>query len=68
MAAHEEFQDLARDYFDHRYRLNPVDASWLGIHAYDDRLDDFDAGTVQDTILLSAELLERLERIDPAEL
>ena len=46
MGAQEEFQALALDHYEHWYRLNPVEASWLGIHAYDDMLGDYDAGSV----------------------
>ncbi len=68
MGAREEFQALAQDYFDTWYRHNPVEASWLGIHAYDDLLGDYDAGSLDDRILLTAEYLQRLLAIDQAEL
>ena len=41
LTTHDEFQALALDYFENWYKHNPVDASWLGIHAYDDMLGDF---------------------------
>ncbi|MBI4494804.1 MAG: DUF885 domain-containing protein [Chloroflexi bacterium] len=77
MADADEFQRVARDYLETYHRLNPVEASWLGIHSYDDRLGDFSAhgfaerlGVVQEFAArlasLRADGLERHDRTDYA--
>jgi uncharacterized protein (DUF885 family) len=68
LGAHDEFQALALDYFENWYKHNPVDASWLGIHAYDDMLGDFDASSIEGRILLTGDFLRRLNDIDPSAL
>ena len=63
MAASDEFEQTAQEFFDTWYRLNPVEASWLGIHTYDDQLGDLSADGVQEQAALLNEYVERLASI-----
>jgi uncharacterized protein (DUF885 family) len=64
----ERFEDLARDYCAMWDRLNPVSASWLGIHDYDDRLGDFSEAGFEEQAGEMLEYENRLTQIDPATL
>src|SRR5262249_23316373 len=60
---------LVRENLDAELAFSPTTATWLGVHAYDDRLDDvrLEPALVQENLRLLA-LVERLERIDDKEL
>ncbi|MFN0072916.1 MAG: DUF885 domain-containing protein [Chloroflexota bacterium] len=68
MQGPERFEDLARDYFATWDRLNPVSASWLGIHDYDDRLGDFTEAGYEEQAGEMLEYENRLGLIDLASL
>ncbi len=61
------FRAIADDYIDHFYLPeHPSDATQLGVHDYDDRLEDYShAGIVRQVAGLQRHL-RRLEAIDPA--
>ena len=63
MALREDFEQTAQDFYDAWYRLNPVEASWLGIHAYDDQLADLSADGIQEHAGMLNEFVERLAGI-----
>lgn len=68
MVQAERFEELARSFHETWDRLNPVRASWLGIHDYDDRLGDYSEAGFEER---SGDLLEyetRLGQIDPSTL
>ncbi|HEX3244433.1 MAG TPA: DUF885 domain-containing protein [Chloroflexota bacterium] len=64
MQGSERFEDLARDYCAMWDRLNPVSASWLGIHDYDDRLGDFSEAGFEEQAGEMLEYETRLSQID----
>jgi uncharacterized protein (DUF885 family) len=61
------FRAIADDYIDHFYLPeHPSDATQLGVHDYDDRLEDYShAGIVRQVAGLEKHL-RRLESVDPA--
>src|SRR5215210_7156189 len=64
MAARDAFDDLAQEYYDTIYRLYPVEASWLGIHAYDDQLADLTTEGIERQASVLGELRDRLAAMD----
>ncbi|MBA2448616.1 MAG: DUF885 domain-containing protein [Chloroflexi bacterium] len=68
MAIRDDFEALAQEFFDIWYRLNPVEASWLGIHAYDDQLGDASAEGAQERIGVLRDYTDRFASIPPDEL
>lgn len=68
MAPRDDFEQLAQEFFDAWYRLRPVDASWLGIHAYDDQLADLSGDGVQEQAAVLREYAERLAAIPRGDL
>src|SRR4051812_28801145 len=59
---------LVRDDLDASLAYSPTTATWMGVHVYDDRIDDVrpDAQVREATRLRA--LLERLHQIDPEKL
>src|ERR687898_501202 len=68
LAIRDEFEQVAQEFYDTWYRLNPVEASWLGIHAYDDQLGDLSADGVQEQASFLNEFVERLGEIPRGQL
>jgi len=68
MATREELGELAQEYYDSIYRLYPVEASWLGIHAYDDQLADLSSDGIGRQAAQLHELRERLAMLDERDL
>lgn len=68
MAESEVFQRVARDYLETLHRLNPVQASWLGIHAYDDLLGDYSRQGFEERLAVAREYADQLAAIAPAQL
>ncbi|MDP8924470.1 MAG: DUF885 domain-containing protein [Chloroflexota bacterium] len=68
MAARDAFDDFAQEYYDSIYRLYPVEASWLGIHAYDDRLADLTTDGIEEQANTLRELRDRLAALDERDL
>jgi len=68
MATRDAFDELAQQYYDEIYRLYPVEASWLGIHAYDDQLADLSSGGIAQQAQALHELRERLASLDERDL
>ena len=54
--------DVLQDYF----RRNPTSATDLGVHTYDDRIEDVSAAAVADELAAARGFLARLATIDPA--
>ena len=63
MALRDDFEQTAQEFYDAWYRFNPVEASWLGIHAYDDQLGDLSADGIQEQAGMLNEFVERLAAI-----
>jgi uncharacterized protein (DUF885 family) len=68
LAIRDEFEQVAQEFYDTWYRLNPVEASWLGVHAYDDQLGDLSADGVQEQARFLNEFVERLGAIPRGQL
>jgi uncharacterized protein (DUF885 family) len=68
LAIRDEFEQTAQEFFDTWYRLNPVEASWLGIHAYDDQLADLSGEGLEEQVTVLQDYTERLAAIPPEEL
>lgn len=62
----DEFDRLARQYFEASYRASPTTATELGIHSYDDKLDDLSASAHHAFAAQIKEFLARFDRLDPA--
>ncbi len=52
--------EILKDYF----RRNPTSATDLGVHTYDDRLEDVSAAAVEDELTTTRSFLTRLDAID----
>jgi uncharacterized protein (DUF885 family) len=70
--AHESkdaaFTAAAHDYLEDLYRRQPTQATYLGIHKYDDRLENYSRQGVTETVAASRQFRERIAAIDPASL
>ncbi len=66
--ADARFADLSRRWLDGWMRLNPVYATQLGDHRFDDRIDDVGAAGRQRLVDFSRGLLTELEALDTARL
>ena len=53
------------DFFGAYYRRRPVNATFIGVHEYDDRLPDLSAQGVGDTVAEMTTLLHRLRELPP---
>lgn len=64
----DEFDRLAKDYFEASYRASPTTATELGIHSYDDELDDLSANAQHAYAVSIREFRGRFEKLDTASL
>ena len=64
----EQFEGLAAKYVEEMLQLNPEQATLLGDHRFDDRLNDYSLAGVQKQRELSARYLSALEQIPLANL
>ncbi len=62
------FQTLVTDIVEDYYRQNPSGATYLGIHKYDDKLEDFSAGAIAANVASARAFRQKLDAIDPATL
>jgi uncharacterized protein (DUF885 family) len=62
--ADARFADVSKRWLDGWMRLNPVAATQLGDHRFDDRVDDVSAGGRQQLVDFSRTLLAELDAID----
>ncbi|MDT5397879.1 MAG: hypothetical protein QOK33_1110 [Mycobacterium sp.] len=67
-AADTAFRQLAGEILDDYYKRNPTTATDLGIHEYDDRIEDYSAAAVQAGVAAAKDFRTRLDAIDPAQL
>jgi uncharacterized protein (DUF885 family) len=67
-AADIAFEALSRRYFDEVLALQPVKATQLGEHRYDDKLDDVGAAGRERRLTLERELLAAVRALDAAQL
>jgi uncharacterized protein (DUF885 family) len=62
------FAALARDVLEDLYRRHPTQATYLGIHKYDDRLEDYSRQAVRNEVAAWRQFRERARAIDSASL
>lgn len=67
-AADARFADISRRWLDGWMRLNPVAATQLGDHRFDDRIDDLGAAGRKQLVDFSQGLLAELDAIDATKL
>ena len=65
MADQRLFDTIVRDYFETSYRLQPVEATWLGVHTYDDQLGDFTDDGFEERAAVAREFQARLAGVQP---
>ncbi|MDC8013518.1 DUF885 domain-containing protein [Tahibacter soli] len=66
--ADRTFETLSAQWLSESMRLSPVNATLAGDHRYDAELDDLSAGGRGQSEAFARRLLDRLARIDPAQL
>ena len=59
------FEDVSRSYLEESYKRYPTWATYLGVHKYDDRLEDYSRQAVADAIVAGRQFRERVAEIDP---
>jgi uncharacterized protein (DUF885 family) len=59
------FNTVAHEYLEDYYRRQPTQATYLGIHKYDDRLEDYSRQAVTDAVASARQLRSRVAAIDP---
>lgn len=62
------FTDAVHAYLEDLYLRQPTQATFLGIHKYDDRLEDYSRQAVTDAIAAARQFRGRIQAIDPATL
>ena len=67
-AGSQAFDDVSRSFLDDLYQRQPTWATYLGIHKYDDRLDDYSRKGVDDAIASARSFRDRIGAIDAASL
>src|SRR5579864_6662155 len=59
------FNAVAHEYLEDYYRRQPTQATYLGIHKYDERLEDYSSRAVADEITSVRQFRNRVAAIDP---
>jgi uncharacterized protein (DUF885 family) len=67
-AADIAFQNLSQRYFDEVLALEPVEATTLGDHRYDDKLDDVSAAGRERRLALGREMITAVHALDASQL
>src|SRR5215210_187224 len=62
------FTDLAHEFLEDFYRRNPTEATSLGIHKYDDQLDDYSKQAVVEKVASLRAFRDRVSATDPSRL
>jgi uncharacterized protein (DUF885 family) len=62
------FDDVSRAYLEDMYQRQPTSATYLGIHKYNDRLDDYSRKAVDDAAVSARQFRGRVAAIDAASL
>jgi uncharacterized protein (DUF885 family) len=61
----QRLEALAAQYFDERWKLDPIRATDAGVHDYDDKIGDYSAQGYADRIALTRRFRTQLAAIDP---
>ena len=68
-ASHDAaFTSVAHEYLDDLYRRQPTQATYLGIHKYDDQLENYSRAAVTEAVAAARAFRDRVSAIDPASL
>jgi uncharacterized protein (DUF885 family) len=67
-SADAAFAKLASDILEDDYVRYPTQATYLGIHKYDDKLEDYSRASVEDAVATARKFSSQLAAIDPAAL
>ena len=59
---------FAHSYYYGNFAVNPIDATQLGVHDYDDQIGDFSAAGIAKQLATDHEYLAKLNAIDPSRL
>jgi uncharacterized protein (DUF885 family) len=59
---------LAHSYYYGNFAVDPIDATQLGVHDYDDQIGDFSAAGIANQLATDHEYLAKLNAIDPSRL
>jgi uncharacterized protein (DUF885 family) len=62
------FDAVAHEYLEDLYRRHPTQATYLGIHKYDDRLEDYSRQAVTEATASARRFRDRVSAIEPASL
>ena len=62
------FKKLAVEVLEDTYRRAPTQATYLGIHTYDDKLEDYSRQGVVDQVAAARQFKSQADAIDPATL
>lgn len=62
------FTAVSRDYLEDIYRRQPTLATFLGVHKYDDRLEDYSRQAMTDAVAAARQFRDRVAAIDAASL
>jgi len=67
-SADATFAEVSRGYLEDLYKRQPTLATFLGIHKYDDQLEDYSKQAVADAVAFARQYREKVAAIDPARL
>lgn len=67
-APDREFSSIESAFLDFYFQSNPVTATWIGVHDYDNQLPDYSKETIAKKLQLLAEFAEGCEDIDSRKL
>jgi len=62
------FTDTAHQFLEDMYRRQPTEATRLGIHTYDDRLEGYSKQAITDEVAAARAFRDRIAAIDPKKL
>src|SRR5437762_2818515 len=68
MSSNEKFDALIKDYLEDTYRFHPGLATFVGVHRYDEELEDYSRDAIRAEIDNIKGYRRTLHQIDPAEL
>ena len=66
--ADAQYAALAKAYYADDFRLNPIDATQVGVHDYDDQVGDFSVAGIAAQVAMDHTYLARLQTMDRSQL
>ena len=67
-SGNQAFDEMSRAYLEDIYQRQPTWATYLGIHKYNDRIEDYSRKAVDDAVVSARSFRERIAKIDAASL